>query len=70
MPGPTTHVVHSLRLVQLIDRRIHTIAFSPIELHAVDESMVLSKQTCEKVGGDQLLTHKSYFMSFPRSDRR
>ena len=67
MPGPTTYVVNSFRLVQLIDRHIQAIAFTPIELHAVATTMGASKQTCEKIGGDQLLTDKGYFMSFPRN---
>lgn len=67
MPGPTTYVVNSLRLVQLIDRHIEAIAFTPIELHAVAKTMGASKETCEKIGGDQLLTDKGYFMSFPRN---
>ncbi|KAK7730587.1 hypothetical protein SLS53_008977 [Cytospora paraplurivora] len=68
MPGPRTYVVNSLSLVQLIDRHIHTIAFTPIELRAVDKTMGASKETLDKIGGeDQLLTDKGYFMSFPRN---
>ncbi|TVY84384.1 Cholesterol 7-alpha-monooxygenase [Lachnellula suecica] len=67
MPGPTTYVVNSFRLVQLIDRHIRTIAFTPIELYAVRTTMGASKQTCDKIGGEQLLTDKGYFMSFPKN---
>lgn len=67
MPGPTTYVVNSLHLVQLIDRHIEAIAFTSIELHAVAKTMGASKKTCEKIGGDQLLANKGYFMSFPRN---
>lgn len=67
MPGPTTYVVNSFRLVQLIDRHIQTLAFTPIELRAVDKTMGASKETLAKIGGNQLLTDKGYFMSFPRN---
>lgn len=67
MPGPTTYVVNSFHLVQLIDRHIEAIAFTPIELHAVAKTMGASKETCERIGGDQLLTDRGYFMSFPRN---
>lgn len=45
MPGPTTYVVNSFRLIQLIDRHIRTIAFTSIELHAVAKTMGASKET-------------------------
>ncbi|ROW00033.1 hypothetical protein VPNG_08369 [Cytospora leucostoma] len=68
MPGPRTYVVNSLNLVHLIDRHIRTLAFTPIELRAVDKTMGASKETLDKIGGeDQLLSDKGYFMSFPRS---
>lgn len=67
MPGPRTYVVNSLHLVQSIDRHIHTVAFTPIELRAVDKTMGASKETLDKIGGDQLLTDKGYFISFPRN---
>ncbi|PSR75499.1 cytochrome P450 [Coniella lustricola] len=67
MPGPRTYVVNSLRLIQLIDRHIHTIAFTPIELRAVDKTMGASKETLDKIGRDQLLADKGYFISFPRN---
>lgn len=67
MPGPTTYVVNSFRLVQLIDRHIEAIAFTPIELHAVAKTMGASKEARDKMGGYELLTEKGYFMSFPRN---
>lgn len=67
MPGPRTYVVNSLNLVRTIDRHINTVAFTPIELRAVEKSMGASKETVEKISGDQLLTDKGYFMSFPRN---
>lgn len=67
MPGPTTYVVNSLHLVQQIDQHIHTVAFTPIELRAVQMTMGASKGTLDKIGGDQLLADKGYFMSFPRN---
>ncbi|KAJ4387252.1 hypothetical protein N0V93_007841 [Gnomoniopsis smithogilvyi] len=67
MPGPTTYVVNSFRLVQLIDRHIREIAFTPIELRAIDKIMGVSQESCEKVSGkDQLLTENGYFRSFSR----
>lgn len=67
MPGPRTYVVNSLRLVQLIDRHIRAIAFTPIELRAVDKTMGASKDALDKIGGDQLLKENGYLMSFPRN---
>jgi hypothetical protein len=67
MPGPRTYVVNSLHLIQSIDRQINAVAFTPIELRAVDKTMGASKETLDKISGDQLLTDKGYFMSFPRS---
>lgn len=66
MPGPRTYVVNSLPLIQQIDRHIHTIAFTPIELRAVDKTMGASKETLDRIS-DQMLSDKGYFMSFPRN---
>lgn len=67
MPGPTTYVVNSFHLVQQIDKHIQTVAFTPIELRAVETTMGATKETLDKMNGDQLLTDKGYFMSFPRN---